>query len=79
MTFREMTKKFGYLMAMDILMAVEKMAKISVDSKREKMPEEKRLQSALTELDKIKPIGREELAAARKAIAEEQGLGHGAH
>ncbi len=58
MTYQELTVKFGHIMAVDILMTIEKMAKVTVDDKRLAMSEEKRLASALEALDEVCPVGK---------------------
>ncbi|MBI1273980.1 MAG: hypothetical protein GC131_07835 [Alphaproteobacteria bacterium] len=56
MTYGQMCKKFGKVMAMDILMSLEKMAQIQTDAARLAMREEERLQTALIRLDDVCPI-----------------------
>ncbi|MBI1273934.1 MAG: hypothetical protein GC131_07605 [Alphaproteobacteria bacterium] len=60
MTYAEMAKKFGKLMAIDILMTIEKMARVQMDEVRVVMTEEQRLTTALAALDRISPVKPEE-------------------
>ncbi|MBI1273318.1 MAG: hypothetical protein GC131_04450 [Alphaproteobacteria bacterium] len=53
MTFSEMVKKFGHTMAIDILMSVEKMARVQVDQTWLALSEEERLKRAYEALDRL--------------------------
>ncbi|MBI1274246.1 MAG: hypothetical protein GC131_09225 [Alphaproteobacteria bacterium] len=53
MTYPDLIKKFGAMMAYDIMLSVEKMAGLQLDRARQDRTEEWRFQSALERLDEI--------------------------
>ncbi|MBI1273937.1 MAG: hypothetical protein GC131_07620 [Alphaproteobacteria bacterium] len=66
MKFGDLAKKFGQSMAFDIMLSVEKMAKIKVTEEILALPEEERLQRAYDALDRLDAERQEEIAEKRR-------------